>query len=156
MRPIDTIVIHCSATKEGVDLDVNDIRKMHLKRGFNDVGYHFVITLDGKVQKGRPLSVIGAHAFKFNKTSIGICYIGGLSKMGVPKDTRTQEQLIALADLLRDLIQEVGTIKKIVGHRDLSPDLNGDGEIDEWEWVKVCPCFDVDEFIEYLGIKEML
>ena len=65
------IVVHCSATKEGQDFDVKDIRRMHLQRGFRDVGYHFVITLDGKIQKGRDPFKVGAHVRGFNQDSIG-------------------------------------------------------------------------------------
>ena len=34
---------------------------------------------------------------------------------------------------------------RVCGHRDLSPDLNGDGEIEPEEWIKACPCFEVKE-----------
>lgn len=97
------IVIHCSATKEGKDLDVDDIRQMHLNRGWRDVGYHFIITLDGKIQKGRDVFDMGAHVRGYNRDSVGICYIGGLDKDGDAKDTRTPNQKAALSDIVKRL-----------------------------------------------------
>ena len=85
MTTIDAIIIHCSATKAGQDLRAKDIDRMHRARGFNQIGYNFVIDLDGTVESGRPLSIDGAHCntkgfsgLSYNKHSIGICYIGGM------------------------------------------------------------------------------
>lgn len=143
MRKIELIVIHCSATKEGEDYDVSDIRTWHLRRGFRDVGYHFVIKLDGTLQKGRYIKDTGAHAKGYNYNSIGICYIGGLDKNGKPKDTRTEAQKITMKGVIgaiRSVFDE--SVIQVVGHRDLSTDLNGDGVISPSEWMKSCPCFD--------------
>lgn len=147
-RRIDYIVIHCSATKEGHPFDAADIDRWHRARGWNGIGYHFVILLDGSVQIGRPVSEVGAHVAGFNKNSIGICYIGGLDEDWHPKDTRTDEQKKSLRELVRQLH---GTFPdaKIVGHRDLSPDKNGDGIIDPSEWLKECPCFNVKSEFRY-------
>lgn len=99
MKTIDAIIIHCSATRAGQDLRAKDIDRMHRARGFNQIGYNFVIDLDGTVENGRPLSIDGAHCntkgfsgLSYNKHSIGICYIGGLDTSGKPADTRTSEQ----------------------------------------------------------------
>ena len=43
MRRITEIIIHCSATPEGKDFTVDDIRRWHLARNFADIGYHYVI-----------------------------------------------------------------------------------------------------------------
>lgn len=141
MNNPELIVIHCSATKEGKDLNVDDIRKMHLNRGWRDVGYHYIITLDGKIQSGRKPFEIGAHAKGHNKNSIGICYIGGLDKNGKVKDTRTPNQKAALNKIVSSLKTVFG-IGKVLGHRDLSKDLDGDGVIEPHEFMKQCPCFD--------------
>ena len=106
MRKIRKIIIHCSATQEGKDVSVETIRKWHLKRGWRDIGYHFVIGLDGQVQEGRPIEQTGAHTKGHNFDSIGICYIGGVeAERGadgdwVAKDTRTDQQKEALDDML--------------------------------------------------------
>lgn len=142
MRNINLIVIHCSATPEGKDYHVEDIRKMHKARGWSDVGYHYIIPLDGQIEMGRPREKIGAHAKGFNRNSIGICYIGGVDKNNVPKDTRTDAQKEALRCIVKDMLEQYPGAE-VKGHRDLSPDLNNDGIIQKWEWVKVCPCFDV-------------
>lgn len=101
MRTIDKIIIHCSATKEGLNFNVNDIRRWHKAKGWKDVGYHYVICLDGTVQPGRPIAQVGAHCSGYNKNSIGICYIGGLDENNKPKDTRTVQQKAALHTLLK-------------------------------------------------------
>lgn len=145
MRDIDLIVIHCSANQEGSGLDAAYINKEHKKRGWSGIGYHFVIKEDGTREIGRPISKVGAHVYGHNKSSIGICYIGGLEKDTLkPKDTRTDAQENEILDLLEELRASFPNAK-IVGHRDLSPDINGDGVIEKWEWMKACPCFDAIE-----------
>lgn len=103
MRKINKIILHCSATKEGKDYRAKDIKQWHLQRGFNDIGYHYVIDLDGTVETGRDISKIGAHCTGHNSDSIGICYIGGLDAKGNPKDTRTQKQKESLYKLIAEL-----------------------------------------------------
>lgn len=154
-QKVDSIIIHCSASKEGVNLKAADIDKMHKQRGFRCIGYHFVINLDGTIEEGRPVTMQGAHCdnldkngVSYNRHSIGICYIGGLDKNGKAKDTRTEAQKGALRFLVNDLKQKYG-IKVVLGHRDTYKDLNGDGVVDRRDWLKACPCFDVrSEFSE--------
>ena len=151
MRNIKYIIVHCSATAEGRDFHAKDIDRWHRHRGFNSIGYHYVVDLDGKIEAGRPESQVGAHCQGYNSVSIGVCYIGGLAKDGkTPKDTRTPAQKRMLNDLLRKLVKQFPG-SQICGHRDLSPDLNHDGKIEPNEWVKACPCFDAEE--EYKDIK---
>lgn len=143
MRNINRIIIHCSATREGQDVGAAEIDRCHRQRGFNGIGYHYVVRLDGTVERGRSLAKAGAHCSGFNQHSIGICYVGGLASDGkTPKDTRTPAQKIALRSLVIALCDAFG-IKEVKGHRDYSPDLNGDGIVEPWEWTKACPCFDV-------------
>lgn len=152
MKPenIDAIVIHCSATREGVDVRAADIDRWHKEKGWQRIGYNYVIDLDGTVEEGRPLTMAGAHCAdkglsgrSYNLHSIGICYIGGVDRNGKPKDTRTYAQKFALNRLVWELFDKYPNIVEIVGHRDCSPDRNGDGKITQNEWVKACPCFDV-------------
>lgn len=148
MRHIHTIVIHCTATREDQSLTLDQLRAMHQKRKFNDVGYHFYVRKNGVIKKGRHVSRIGAHVLGHNINSIGIAYEGGLDICGDPKDTRTPEQKQALSQLVSILKH---TFKaKVVGHRDLSPDKDGDGIIESHEWLKQCPCFDATK--EYQNI----
>lgn len=144
MRRIDRIVVHCSATPNGKHFDVDTIRSWHAERGFKDIGYHFVIYTDGSVVPGRPLEKIGAHALGYNESSVGVCLVGGV---GGPDKLNpgqyTQAQWDGLAALVGSLQQAFpGCI--LCGHRDLSPDLDGDGQIEPSEWIKLCPSFDVD------------
>lgn len=154
-RRIDKIIIHCSASKEGQDVTVEQIDKMHRQRGFAGIGYHFVIYRNGQVHDGREISKVGAHTTGYNKGSIGICYIGGLGKDGKIKDTRTLEQRNSLYQLVKKLM-EMYPIKEVKGHRDYSPDTNGDGVISKYEWIKGCPCFEVSEFMEQYDLIKLL
>lgn len=103
-RNIKEIIVHCSATAEGKDFTVAQIRQWHLQRGFTDIGYHYVIYRDGSVHVGRSEEVSGAHCTGHNTISIGVCYIGGCASDGkTPKDTRTEAQKAALVKLLKEL-----------------------------------------------------
>tara|TARA_R100000935_G_scaffold23015_1_gene42286 strand:+ start:4436 stop:4849 length:414 start_codon:yes stop_codon:yes gene_type:complete len=137
MRDIDEIIIHCSATPAHKDFSAEDIRDWHVKgNGWNDIGYHYIIRLDGSMQYGRPLEVSGAHCKGHNLGSIGICYIGGMDKaMECAEDTRTPKQIASLLELLR-LLKKFHPKAKIHGHRDFSK--------------KECPSFDATE--EYKDI----
>lgn len=149
MRKIDSIIIHCSATKAGMDFSVEDVDRWHRDRGMDGVGYHYVIRLDGSVEKGRSEEQVGAHCLKWNGRSVGICYIGGLDAAGQSADTRTDMQKKAMRQLIEDLRRRY-RIVAVMGHRDTSPDLNGDGVIEPNEFIKWCPCFDVRRWLAVL------
>ena len=145
MDKIDAIIVHCSATKAGQDFKAKDIDYMHRQKGWRMIGYNYVIDLDGTIEEGRPNGV------SYNRHSIGICYVGGLTAKGQPGDTRTTAQREALRTLIGRLVASY-PIKEILGHRDTSPDRDGDGEIEPAEWIKMCPCFDArDEYKDLLG-----
>lgn len=127
MRDIDMIIWHCAATKEGQDFTVDDIRSWHKAKGWSDIGYHYVIELDGTVKNGRPVAVVGAHVKGKNAHSIGICYVGGLDRNGDPKDTRTPEQKRALYELTTTLRNRFPGAT-VHGHNEFAN--------------KACPCFD--------------
>lgn len=140
-RVITDIIIHCTASQPCTDLSADDIRRMHKAQGWSDIGYHYVVRLDGTVEEGRDVDIIGAHVSGFNKHSIGVVYVGGMDMQGRPKDTRTENQKNALLLLLMDL-RKLYPNARIRGHRDFSPDKNGNGVVEPIEWVKQCPCFD--------------
>ena len=144
MRKINKVIIHCSATPEGRDYTVADIDRWHRERGFDGIGYHYVVYRDGSIHEGRDVAKMGAHCKGQNANSIGICYIGGLDAGGKAKDTRTEAQKRALRVLVAKLVKEY-PIKEILGHRDTSPDTDGDGIVEPHEWTKMCPCFDAKE-----------
>lgn len=137
MRKITKLIVHCSATPEGRDVKTETIRDWHVNGNhWNDIGYHYVIELDGSIHNGRPESVIGAHCLGQNANSIGICYVGGLAEDGkTPKDTRTEAQKLALIKLLTGL--KVKYPKATIhGHREFA--------------AKACPCFDAKNEYEHL------
>ena len=129
MKKLDSIIIHCSATPAGRHVTAADIRKWHLARGFTDIGYHYIIYLDGSIHTGRPLSQTGAHCRGHNTGSIGICYVGGLDALGTsPADTRTDAQRRSLRSLVAQLLDTYPGAT-VHGHREFA--------------AKACPCFDV-------------
>lgn len=142
MREINLIVVHCSATRADRDFTENDLEVCHRHRGFNGAGYNFYIRKNGDIKNTRPLEKPGAHALGYNAHSIGICYEGGLDVRYRPADTRTEWQKHSLRVLIRTLLMDYPGCR-VCGHRDLSPDRNGDGRISPEEWVKECPCFEV-------------
>jgi len=164
MRPINLIVIHCSASPNGVSLfrgapggppiitPVSVINGWHATRGFHRdpsdravfnpqltaIGYHFVIYTNGCTVAGRSMEEIGAHVTGFNQKSLGICLVG--------TDKFTPAQWVALRELVRSL-QAKFPDAQVVGHRDLSPDLNKNGIVEKFEWLKTCPGFSVADWL---------
>jgi N-acetylmuramoyl-L-alanine amidase len=136
MRRIDKIIVHCTATPEGREVSVKEIDRWHRERGFKCIGYHYVIGLDGKVSEGRPIEEIGAHCTGQNSHSVGVCYVGGIDRFGLPADTRTLQQCVAMRELLASL-KERFPKAMIYGHRDFAR--------------KACPCFDAAK--EYAFIE---
>lgn len=129
MRKITEIIVHCSDTPAGRDDRAADIRRWHVDgNGWTDIGYHYVVCLDGSVEAGRDPIIAGAHCTGHNAQSIGVCYVGGRdANTGKPADTRTEEQKRSLVLLLRYLRTKYPDAK-IYGHRDFAR--------------KACPCFD--------------
>lgn len=138
---ITRIFIHCTATRAGQDIDVATVRRWHKAQGWSDIGYHFLIRLDGSIERGRPEHITGSHARGFNTGSVALVYAGGLDAQGAPTDTRTTAQKEAMADLVADLVAAYPNAE-VLGHRDISPDRDGDGVVEPHEWLKACPCFD--------------
>lgn len=141
-RPIRLIVVHCTATREDTDFTQADLLRCHRARGMKTVGYHFYIRKDGFIWTTRPLHRCGAHVRGHNADSIGIAYEGGLDAQGRPADTRTQRQKFSMRALIRTLKKGFPEAE-VCGHRDLSPDRDGNGTVEPEEWLKQCPCFDV-------------
>ena len=129
MRKITELIIHCSATPAGRNFTVQDLDRWHRARGFNSIGYHYLIYLDGTIHPGRPVEDIGAHCLGHNAHSIGVCYIGGLApETFEPADTRTPQQRQSLRELIVQLqLQYPGAT--VHGHNEFAD--------------KACPCFRV-------------
>lgn len=144
MRKIKHIVVHCTATQEGRNFTANDIDRWHKQRGWKGIGYHYVVDLNGNIEKGRPDWKIGAHVKGHNRHSIGVVYVGGLDRNLAPKDTRTFKQRITLEKLLKELKRKYPEAE-ILGHRDFSKDINGNGIIEPFEFIRACPCFNAKQ-----------
>lgn len=134
-RTINEIIVHCTATPEGRDYTVEQIRKQHKAQGWNDIGYHYVVYRDGSVHEGRDVNVAGAHCNGHNLHSIGVVYVGGCDKAMRPKDTRTDAQKESLYFLLKVLKRHYPKAT-IHGHNEYA--------------AKACPSFNVKE--EYIDL----
>lgn len=158
-RALRMVVLHASATPSGHSIGMNplaEIDRWHQARGFRRsaaavlrarpalpaIGYHYVVDVDGAVFAGRHVDEVGAHVAGHNTHTLGVCLVGGME----PQAQYTRAQWTALAQLV-PLLQALAPHRqpalRVVGHRDLSPDRNGDARIDRHEWLKTCPGFDV-------------
>lgn len=131
-RTYETIVLHCSATPPSMDIGAAVIDKWHRARGWSECGYHYVIRRDGKVDRGRHISLQGAHVKGHNAYTIGVCYVGGTDENGNPEDNITDKQRTTFVKLVSNLRRIFGPLD-VKGHRDM-PNVR-----------KACPSFDVRE-----------
>jgi N-acetylmuramoyl-L-alanine amidase len=140
----DFIVLHCSATRACQDIGAKEIRRWHMAKGWKDIGYHFVIRLDGRIEKGRALTSIGSHVAGHNGNSVGICLVGGLDDAAwQPASTYTSKQWSALKVLLTQILTAYPNAK-ILGHRDFKG------------VAKACPCFDAKPWARRNGLPAVI
>ena len=135
MRKLTRIILHCTATPDGRHVDVATIREWHRKRGWSDIGYHFVIYLDGSVHNGRPVEKVGAHVSGHNADTIGVVYVGGTDAAGKAKDTMNDAQETAFVNLVASLRAKHGALT-LHGHNEYA--------------AKACPSFNVKHKFEWL------
>lgn len=136
------IVVHVTATPPDRDIGVAEVRPMHIAQGWSDIGYNGLLRRNGAREVGRGLDAIGAHVAGYNSVALGIVMVGGVDRAGRPEHNATDAQMVELEAWLRELVVAYPDAK-VCGHRDLSPDRDGDGIIEPGEWLKACPCFDV-------------
>jgi hypothetical protein len=139
-KAVDTIFIHCSATRPDwmadapVEQKAKEIGRWHREKGWGLIGYHWVIDRNGVITKGRDENIPGAHVAGHNTGSIGICLIGGhgSSENDHFRDNYTAEQEMALLNLIED-IKTRADIKFVRGHNEVS--------------AKACPGFNVQRWL---------
>lgn len=131
-KAIQYLVVHCADTPDDEDWSVLDIHKMHIGFGWDGIGYHRVITRDGKIHHGRPDFWVGAHVYGHNHESLGVCLIG--------RSQFTTDQMTSLETLLRIWKTDYPTAT-ICGHCDF----------DSTE--KTCPNFDAGAWAMARGIS---
>lgn len=125
----DTVVIHCADTPEDMDIGAEKIREWHTKeRGWDDIGYHWVIRRDGTLDPGRPIEMQGAHAVTVNGSSVGICLVGR-------GDNFTDQQFMTLHNLINTTKDMYGDLE-IIGHCDVEPNKPNCPGFDVEQWVK--------------------
>lgn len=147
-RKIKYIFVHCTASRQTWSVDA--LLKEFSNKGWHYPGYHHVVEANGKVTQLMTEDLPSNGVKGYNHESINVAYMGGISRSGNPIDNRTDEQKATLRELLTELKQRYPD-SKILGHRDISPDLNHNGKVDVWERIKECPCFDA--IPEYADIK---
>lgn len=131
-----------------MDISADDVREWHTAEapdgnGWSDIGYHFVIDLDGRIETGRPLDRVGAHTKGHNKSSVGVAYVGGVDEDGDPCNTMNRRQRAAIVALIRSLRIVLGAPFELKGHNDFTD-------------AKACPSFIVcDEFDDVVKWFEM-
>lgn len=152
MRRITRIFVHCTASYQATTNEAS-LRAEFKAKGWNAPGYHYVVKTDGNIIRMLEESQVANGVSGYNANSIHVAWIGGIDKQhpnGI--DNRTSEQKVALFDLLTKLKLRFPDAM-IMGHRDISPDLNHNGVVDPWERIKECPCFDAME--EYMDINKI-
>lgn len=144
MRKIERIFVHCTASNQNAT--VNDIKAEFKRKGWKNPGYHYLIDKDGVIHQLLDDSKVSNGVKGYNSTSINVAYIGGIHSSGKGVDNRTEQQKKSLRSLLKVLHSRYPDAQ-IMGHRDISPDTNGNGIVDPWERIKECPCFNaMDEY----------
>lgn len=152
MRRINRIFVHCTASHQATTTEASLLAEFKAK-GWNAPGYHYVVKTDGNIIRMLKESQVANGVKGYNANSIHVAWIGGIDKQhpnGI--DNRTPEQKVALFDLLTKLKLRYPDAM-IMGHRDISPDLNHNGVVDPWERIKECPCFDA--MVEYMDINKI-
>jgi N-acetyl-anhydromuramyl-L-alanine amidase AmpD len=138
MFPVTHLTIHCAATPEGRNVPAHEVEQWDRAR-FNQPSYHWIVELDGTAHRSLQDGVRGAHTGGHNTGNIGICYVGGCDVHMQAKDTRTPEQIAALAHLVRQYQDKYPGLT-VLGHRD-------------WPNVhKDCPSFDVRSWLVAEGL----
>lgn len=152
MRRIDLIVIHCTGGPQNQTTGEIKNYWKNTKKWGDTPGYHLIISADGNYERlypdDKPTNGVGGH----NAHAIHICYKGGV-KQGIAIDNRTADQKKTLLTLVRTMRGRYPGAK-VVGHRDLSPDRDGDGKVEQNEWLKSCPAFDVASWLKSVGINQ--
>lgn len=153
---IKKIVIHCTA---GFG-NLASIQSYWKSLGWRTGGYHRVIATDGTIHKLYEFSHVTNGVKGYNHECIHISYIGGVdpNNYKVAKDTRTEEQKFSILSCIMEAQEWIAdnggnpAEVQILGHRDLSPDLNNNGIIEPNERSKECPSFDA--IPEYKNLQQ--
>lgn len=147
MRQIKYIAVHCTASSQTTT--IKEFQLEFARKGWKNPGYHYVISADGGIHQLLDEDKISNGVKGFNSYLINVAYIGGIDSKGNSIDNRTEAQKKSLLFLLKKLKKRY-PCATIQGHRDFSPDKNGNGVVDVWERIKACPCFNAK--IEYKGL----
>ncbi|WP_297637205.1 N-acetylmuramoyl-L-alanine amidase [uncultured Clostridium sp.] len=113
-NPKKMVLHHIEASRPDSTIPVTDIHNWHLANGWTGIGYHFYITKDGRVFRGRPENAVGAHAKGVNAESIGIAVEGKYDIENMPEAQK--KSVIELGKYLKDKYN----MKDILKHKDVN------------------------------------
>jgi LysM repeat protein len=124
-----TVVIHHSGNSG--ETDPRAIEEKHMEdKGWDDVGYHYLIIPSGVIYEGRPLQYKGSHVDQANTGKIGILVMGDFeSNWWDDDDEPTQAQISSAVALIQTLKGEFRTLAKLGGHRDYKAGTECPGDI---------------------------
>lgn len=154
MRAITRIFVHCTASWQNTTT-IESLKAEFKAKGWKNPGYHYVIFPNGNIIQMLDEAKVANGVKNYNKRSIHVAYVGGIEKENgniVSVDNRTPIQKLALFDLLTKLKLRYRNAL-VMGHRDISPDINHNGVVDAWERIKDCPCFDA--MVEFMDINKI-
>jgi hypothetical protein len=98
-------------------------------KGYDDVGYHYMVNLKGRIYEGRNLAFKGSHVELANTGKIGILVMGDFEHQWWDSDDDpTKVQLDSVKSLIKTLMASFPTIKKLGGHKDYKPSTECPGE----------------------------
>ena len=147
-RNIKWLVVHCTASPQTQKVE-SILHYWKVALGWKSPGYHVLVEPDGTAHELLPIEEVSNGVKGFNSSIINISYIGGVDKEGKAVDNRTPEQKTTILRYLKKW-KKMFPKAVIQGHRDFSPDKNGNGRIDPWERIKECPSFDAKIEYSYL------
>lgn len=147
MRTIKYIAVHCTAGNQKQTIEA--LHAEFKRKGWKNPGYHYVVKPDGGIVQMHPDERASNGVQGYNSVTVNVAYIGGIDAQGNGTDNRTEAQKKSLTSLLK-ILKKKYPEAVIQGHRDFSPDLNGNGKIEKNEWIKLCPCFNAKE--EYANL----
>lgn len=152
-RAVKFFTSHCTSGPQNQSTqEIFNYWKSH--NGWTKVGYHFMISADGTIEQCLEISEVSNGVAGFNKNAIHFCYKGGISK-GKAVDNRTDAQKVSQL-LIINRLKELFPNGVALGHRDFSRDVNGNGIVDRWEWIKECPAFDLRDWLSQQGLDPIM
>ncbi|CAH1397219.1 unnamed protein product [Nezara viridula] len=117
------------------------IQSDHIRQGFCDIGYNFLIGGDDYIYEGLGWGKYGAHTYGFNCDSIGIAFIGNFN-LDYPTDKMIQLYNLIIEEGLR--LNQLARDYKLIAQKQVnsfaSPGIHIEEVMTKWDhWSLVTP-----------------